>query len=231
MTKIVREDISHKKKQVAVLIILKKPNLRMSPLIPYFVLAYKDSSSIIPEKTLKNSEQAFKLTALSVLGCDLSISYFNGKEDFPDKTGHYQDVNIYGGDIIGTIGGMALWAEGAYSEPELNDPYFQIVAGGEYTFDNDLYFMSQFYHRNYFEQKENYVMSVLRYPFLDIHQLQFGMLYEIENEVFAIFPELNISLAEDVSLIFSGIFIKGDSEGTFLGQMKEMIFLKVEYCF
>jgi len=41
MIKIVREDISHKKKQVAVLIILKKPNLRMSPLIPYFGLNFK----------------------------------------------------------------------------------------------------------------------------------------------------------------------------------------------
>ena len=50
-------------------------------LIPYFVPAYKDSSSILPKKILKNSEQAFKLTAQSVLGCDLSVSYFNGKED------------------------------------------------------------------------------------------------------------------------------------------------------
>ena len=200
-------------------------------LIPYFVPVYKDSSSIIPEKTMENCEQAFKLTVQSVFGCDLSISYFHGKEDYPDENDRYQDVNIYGGDIIGTIGGMALWAEGAYSEPEFNDPYFQIVAGAEYTFDNDLYFMSQFYHRNYFEQKEYYLMNVLRYPFLDIHELQLGMLYEIENEVLAIFPELNFSLAEDVSLILSGIFIEGDVEGTFLEQMKDKIFLKVEYCF
>ncbi len=200
-------------------------------LIPYFVPAYKDSSSIIPEKTLENCEQAFKLTAQSVLGCDLSVSYFNSKEDFPDGNDQYQNVSIYGGDIIGTIGGMALWAEGAYSEPEFNDPYFQIVTGGEYTFNNDLYFMSQFYHRNYSQSKENYLMSVLRYPFRDIHTLQFGMLYEIENEVFAFFPELNFSLAEDVSLIFSGIFMEGDAEETIFSQMKEKIFIEMEYCF
>ncbi len=200
-------------------------------LIPYFVPAYKDSSSIIPEKTMENCEQAFKLTVQSILGCDLSISYFNGKEDFPDENNQYQDVKIYGGDIIGTIGGMALWTEGAYSESEDNDLYYQIVTGGEYTFDNDLYLMSQFYHRNYFEQKENYLMNVLRYPFFDIHELQFGMLYEIENEIFAIFPELNFSLAEDVSLILSGIFIEGDASGTFFGQMKEKLFIKMGYCF
>ena len=199
--------------------------------IPYFVPAFEDSSSIMPEKTLENSEQAFKLTIQSILGCDLSMSYFNGKEDFPDENNQYQDVNIYGGDIIGTTGGMALWAEGAYSEPKDNDPYFQIVAGGEYSFDNDLYFMSQFYHRNYPESKENYVMNVLRYPFRDIHTLQLGMFYEIENEVLAFFPEFNFSLAEDVSLILSGIFIEGDASETFLGQMKDKIFLKVEYCF
>jgi hypothetical protein len=200
-------------------------------MIPYFVPANEDSSSIIPEKTLENSEQAFKLTAQSIYGCDLSVSYFKGKEDYPDETGHYQNVNIYGGDIIGTIGGMALWVEGAYSEPEFNDPYFQIIAGGEYAFDNDLYFMSQFYHRNYFEQKEYYLMNVLRYPFLDIHELQLGMLYEIENEVFAFFPELDFSLAEDVSLILSGIFIEEDVEGTLTAQMSDKIFLKVGYCF
>ncbi len=200
-------------------------------LIPYFVPAYKDSSSIIPEKTLENCEQAFKLTAQSILGCDLSVSYFNGKEDFPDDNDQYQNVSIYGGDIIGTIGGIALWAEGAYSEPENNDSYYQIVTGGEYTFDNDLYFMSQFYHRNYPESTENYLMNVLRYPFRDIHTFQLGMLYEIENEVLAFFPEFNFSLAEDVSLIFSSIFIEGDAEGTFLNQMKEKIFFEMEYCF
>ncbi|MCK4695556.1 MAG: hypothetical protein KAT74_07325, partial [Candidatus Cloacimonetes bacterium] len=61
--------------------------------------------------------------------------------------------------------------------------------------------------------------------------LQLGMLYEIENEVFAFFPELNFSLAEDVSLILSGIFIEGDAEGTFMGQMNDKFFLEVEYCF
>ena len=91
--------------------------------------------------------------------------------------------------------------------------------------------MSQFYHRNYPQSTENYLMNVLRYPFRDVHTFQFGMLYEIENEVLAVFPELNFSLAEDFSLIFSGIFIEGESTGTFLKQMKEKIFIEVEYCF
>lgn len=200
-------------------------------LIPYFVPAIEIPEVVLPEKKLKNSELAFKVTAQSILGWDFSASYFKGKEDYPWTNGQYRDVNIYGGDVIGTIGGVALWAEGAYTKPSIGDSYYQIAAGGEYTFGSDLYFMGQYYHRNYPDSKEHYLMSVLRYPFRDIHTLQFGMAYETNNEIFIVYPEVTFSLADAASLVLSAILIEGDLEGTFLSQMKDRIFLKVEYSF
>ncbi len=199
-------------------------------IIPYFVPAFEDSGTVLPEKTLENSEHAFKITAQSIRGWDFSASYFKGKEDYP-LNGHYRDVNIYGGDVIGTIWEIALWAEGAYTKPKGGDSYYQIVAGGEYTFDNDLYVLGQFYHRNYPDAKENYLMSVLRYPFRDIHTLQFGMAYETKNEILIGFPEVTLSLADAVSLALSCVFVEGDVKGTFMSQMKDRIFLKVKYSF
>ena len=199
-------------------------------LIPYFVPALETPEAVLPEKTLDNSEQAFKLTAQSIMGCDFSASTFNGKEDYPSN-GYYRDVNIYGGDVIGTVWEIALWAEGAYTKPKGGDSSYQIVAGGEYTFDNDLYVLGQFYHRNYPEAKENYAMSVLRYPFRDIHMLQLGMAYETENEILIGFPEVTLSLADAASLVLSGVFVEGDVADTFLSQIKNRLFVKLEYSF
>lgn len=200
-------------------------------LIPYFVPALEVPGVVLPEKKLGNSEYAFKLMAQSIIGCDFSVSYFKGKEDYPWINGQYRDVKIYGGDVIGTIWEMALWIEGAYTMPDIGDSSFQIAAGGEYTSGNDLYCMGQFYHINYPNANENYLIAVLRYPFMDIHTLQLGMAYETESEVFIVFPEINISLADATSLKIGGIYISEQAGGSLLSQIKNMALIELEYYF
>ena len=199
--------------------------------IPYFVPALQPPGIELPERTLNSSEHVFRLAAQSLWGWDVSASYFGGKEDYPWTNGQYRDVKIYGGDAIGTVWETALWTEGAYTEPEVGDSYYQIAAGGEYTFGDDLYFMGQAYHRNYTDAQENYLMAVLRHPFRDIHTLQLGMAYEIENEILIIFPEVTVSFSDATSLVLSGAFVKGDVAGTIMSQMKDRVFIKLEYSF
>lgn len=199
--------------------------------IPYFVPALEMLGVTLPEKNLANSEYALKLTAQSIMGYDFSASYFKGKDDYPWTNGQYRNVEIFGGDVIGTIGEVALWAEGAYTEPDIGDSYYQIATGGEYTFGNDLYCMGQLYHRNYPDVKENYLMAVLRYPFRDIHTFQLGMAYETENEIFIAFPEVTLSLSDAASLVVTAFFLDGDLEEAFLSEMKDRIFVKIEYNF
>ena len=74
-------------------------------------------------------------------------------------------------------------------------------------------------------------MGVVRYPFGDIHTLLLGVAYETENKIFIVFPEVSLSLADAASLVIGGIFVKGDVAGTFMSQMKDRIFLKIEYSF
>ncbi|MCK4235194.1 hypothetical protein KAX75_12255 [candidate division WOR-3 bacterium] len=200
-------------------------------LIPYFVPALEVPGVSLPEKTLENSEYALKLAVQSIMGCDFSASYFKGKEDYPWINGQYRDVEIYGGDAIGTIREIALWAEVAYAQPEEGDSYYEVAVGGEYTFGNDLYFMSQLYHRSYPENKENYLMTVVRYPFWDVHTLQLGLAYETENEIFITFPEITLSLADAVSLKIGGMYISEQEKGSLLNQIKNMLFLELTYCF
>ncbi|MBM3240125.1 hypothetical protein FJZ31_27895 [Candidatus Poribacteria bacterium] len=200
-------------------------------LIPYFVPAVQPPGIELPERKMKNSECAFKVAAQSLWGWDISASYFKGKEYYPWINGQYRDLQIYGGDVIGTLWEIALWAEGAVTSPKVGDSFYQLAAGGEYTFGNDLYFMGQFYHRNYPEANENYLMAVSRYPFRDVHTLQLGMAYETSNEILIVFPEVTLSPADSYSVILSAVKVFGDVTGTFMSQMKDRIFLKVEYSF
>jgi hypothetical protein len=199
--------------------------------LPYFVPTLEVPGVALPEKNLKNSEYACKLTTQSIIGCDLSASYFKGREDYPWITGEYREVEIIGGDIIGTFSEIALWAEGAYNLPEGGDEYYQIAVGGEYTFGDDLYCLAQYYHRNYENIQEHYIMTVLRYPFLDIHTLQLGMAYETENNIIIIYPEATYSLADAANIVLSGIFVQGEAAGTFMSGLKDKIYFKVEYSF
>ncbi|MCK5242655.1 hypothetical protein KAR34_09405 [bacterium] len=199
--------------------------------LPYFVPMLEMPGAVLPEKTIKNAEYACKLTAQSMMGCDLSTSYFKGREDYPWITGEYREVEIYGVDIIGTLSEIALWAEGAYNLPESGDAYYQIAVGGEYTFGDDLYCLAQYYHRNYEDMQEHYIMTVLRHPFLDIHTLQLGMAYEITNEIFILYPEMTCSIVDAANIVLSGIFVQGEAAGTFMSGLKDKIYLKVEYGF
>jgi len=195
--------------------------------IPYFVPALEMAGLPVPE----NSEYALKLTAQAIRGCDYSVSYFKGYEDYPSAAGQYRNVEFYGGDVIGTLGEIALWAEGSQARPENGDPYFQLAAGGEYTFENDLYCLGQVYLRNFSDSKENYLMAVLRGPYRDIHTLQLGMAYEADKAIIIIFPEVTISLSDMTSLVLSGISVKGDVSGTFISQLKDKFIIRLEYSF
>ena len=201
--------------------------------LPYFVPALEIPEVALPEKNLNNSEYAIKISAQSPWGWDISACFFDGKEDYPWTNGQYRDVLIYGGDVIGTIWEIALWGEGAYTIPKIGNSYYDIAVGGEYTFRDDLYFMGQFYHRNNENNKENYLMSVLRYAFSFpvIESFQIGVAYEFDNEFVIVYPELSFSFGDAISLVLSGIATKGDAEGTFMGQIKDKILVKLKYSF
>ncbi len=199
--------------------------------IPYFIPALEVPDVPLPEKNLKNSEYALKLTAQSIMGFDLSASYFKGKEDIPRTNGCYRDVQIYGADFIGSIGEVALWAEGGYSVPDTGKDSYEITAGGEYTFGDDLYFMMQCYHINSGLTREYYLMSVLRYPIMDLHTLQLGFACEPEKKIYVFYPEVTLSPDDALSIALSGIYVNGDTEETFMSFIRNRIFIKLEYFF
>lgn len=54
---------------------------------------------------------------------------------------------MLGGDLVGQVWELGLWAEGAYFVPEADDGWYGLVAGIDHTLGCGLYLMAE-YHRN-----------------------------------------------------------------------------------
>ena len=56
-----------------------------------------------------------------------------------------QQRTMIGGDFVGELFGLGVWSEAAYNKMELSDDYFEGLAGFDYTFDNELHVLTEFY--------------------------------------------------------------------------------------
>jgi len=91
---------------------------------------------ILPERKPSESSQIGLKASTNLLGYDLSLSYFKGRDDLPilskstitpvDMIGTvdiateliYPEVQVVGGDFAGSIGSVGIWGEGAVYMPE-----------------------------------------------------------------------------------------------------------------
>jgi len=143
-----------------------------------------ETKVILPENKIENSMYAIKF-ARNILGFDMSISYFDGRDSLPDPervifTGlttvaatviqNYPKIRVIGYDLAGSIGGVGVWAEAALIKPDNLKQYIitpletqiteitdysKFTLGCDYTFPNGLYLNSQFMHGFLDERGEN----------------------------------------------------------------------------
>ena len=123
---------------------------------------------VLPVRELSNSETALKL-ARTAKGVDYSFSYFRGWDDLPTihasftpqvgdptildvtLTPVYHRLEVLGADFAATRGkfgfrGEAAWfltEDRARTDPEIKNPYYQLVLGTDYTPGEKLYFGAQ----------------------------------------------------------------------------------------
>ena len=125
------------------------------------------AAPVLPARELGNSEAALKLTR-SAKGVDFSFSYFHGWDDLPTihasivptaipgvvdvtLTPIHHRLDVLGADFAATRGkfgfrGEAAWfltEDRARTDPEIKNPYYQLVMGMDYTPGEKLYFGAQ----------------------------------------------------------------------------------------
>jgi hypothetical protein len=141
---------------------------------------------------------------------------------------------MLGGDIVGELLGLGLWAEGMYTFLEYDDDFYEFLVGTDYTFESGLYTMLEYHHNSLAEpDHEDYnlndwmrffigetktlprdqVYGLINYPLTDMLNIGASVIIEIPGWSAAIVPMVHYSLFQNVELTLMGNIYTGE-EGT-----------------
>jgi len=143
---------------------------------------------------------------------------------------------LFGGAIVGELGGAGIWMEGAWNQLENQDDFAEFVLGTDYTFENGLYIIMEYLrNENGVFNKENldinnylqyfmgethslmqdYLFGFMSYPindFIQVGLLSFGNL----NDNSAAFnPQMSWNLFQDVDLTMMYSYFIGKNNTEF----------------
>ena len=169
---------------------------------------------------------------------DVSVSAVQKNQTFTD---HYTFTpaiykrEMIGGDLVGELFGLGIWAEGAYnrmksgSGTRLNavKDHWEWLAGGDYTFESGLYLMGEYYQNDMArEHWQDYdlndwlwmfttemktlsrrqISGLVQYP-ADLITVGLSAIYSVSDGSAALVPMLLYSMFEDVELtVFGNIY-------------------------
>lgn len=170
---------------------------------------------------------------------DLSISGIStewARTVYPELTAEKGWRRLVGGDLVGQLLGLGLWAEYAYNTFEFEKDFWEGVAGFDYTFRNELYLLGEIFHNSsakassddytltdwmrYFTgerrtlgKTQAYLYSQL--PLTELISAGGSVIGCISDESIALVPQLNYSLFQDVELTAFGNFFAGKAGGMY----------------
>jgi opacity protein-like surface antigen len=142
--------------------------------------------------------------------------------------------HILGGDIVGELVGMGVWAEGIYNFFEDTEDGFEFLVGTDYTFDSGLYTMLEYHHNSLAKSDhEDYdlndwmrfftgeaktitsdqLYALLQYPLTDMLTIGSSAVLSVSDMSAAIIPMLQYSLFNNIELTLMGNIYIGE-EGT-----------------
>jgi hypothetical protein len=144
---------------------------------------------------------------------------------------------LLGGSAVGELLGLGVWAEFAYNWMERTDDYYELVLGGDYTFDSQTYVMTEYYRntlgksdfRDYSlndwmrfftaEQKavsRDQLYVFLQHPVTDLLNLGVQDVLSLSDGSMALAPTAFYSLSDSVEL-FAYLSFSIGSEGKAYG--------------
>ena len=108
----------------------------------------------------KNWEETTKSVHLKqfLFGYDLEISYARRKHssfDYYAMNENLEDRYLFGFSFSGALMGIGIWSETAFNKMSGSDDYYQGIIGADFTFENGLYLMSEYYYNELGQQDEN----------------------------------------------------------------------------
>ncbi len=158
------------------------------------------------------SKRAIKIRS-KVLDYDFSLSYVRMAQ------ASHESINQYGSDVSGQLFGLGVWAEAAYRTGNEIDDYLQLLAGSDYTFENGLYFMAEYYRNNNgqtdrddytFDDWANYLegtseslgrdygFAMIQYPLTELMNGSFYASYNLNDGSAILYPWVDFTLGDNI---------------------------------
>ncbi len=169
---------------------------------------------------------------LSLLGAETRHTF----TDFYTFTQTEEQRRIIGGDIVGELLGVGVWAEGVYNFFENSENGYEILAGADYTFESGLYTMVEF-HRNSLAGSDaeaydlndwmrffvgetktlarDQVYGLLQYPITDMLTIGSSFIVSISDNSAALIPLIQYSLFQNIEVTLMGNIYIGDQGTTY----------------
>ena len=154
---------------------------------------------------------------------------------------------LVGGDFAGELLGLGVWAEGAYNFVKESKDFRELLVGGDYTFDSELYLMLEFYHHSlaksdyrkydlndwlrffYQEQKSltrDQVYCLIQYPVTDLLKIGGSTLISLSDGSIALVPNVLYSFHENVEFTFIGNINVGKEGKAYGSNQGHSLFLR-----
>jgi hypothetical protein len=145
---------------------------------------------------------------------------------------------MLGGSTVGELLGLGVWAEFAYNWMTKSDNFYELVVGGDFTFDFQTYVMMEFYRNtigksDYLEYDVNDWMRFLaaeqkaicrdqayvfvQHPATDLLSVGLQTIYCISDGSLAFVPTLGYSISDNVE-VFAYLNFNLGKEGTVYGK-------------
>ncbi len=156
---------------------------------------------------------------------------------------------MLGLSFAGEFIGLGVWGEFAFFDPESHKNYLEYLIGFDYTFENGLYILNEFYYNsendkklfsfewiNYFSGAIKSPMKMLDfsyidYPLTDLISLGISSLYSMDDNSFSIIPHFIWNIFENTELTFRFVFNSGKKRSFLSSSMGEALFCRLKYYF
>lgn len=161
----------------------------------------------------------------SVIGVE-KIWTFHDYAQIDSVSQHYLPLpekrQMVGAAAAGELLGLGIWAEYGYNKMESTDDFYELVVGGDYTFDFQTYVMFEYYrnslgkddYRQYTlndwmrlltaEQKaisKDQLYAFVQHPVTDLMSLGLSTIVSISDKSSAFVPTMNYNIFENVELL------------------------------
>lgn len=202
-----------------------------------------------PEDEWKNSGKLLKLNGnlghfdFSLIGIERQWSFTDFTPSlfynpyipwFPQALSEKRQV--FGGDLVGELWGPGIWIEAAFNKMEKTKNFWEVVVGGDYTFDFQTYVMFEYFHNGLGKTDyQQYVLNdwlqmmiaekrsisrdqiygLIQHPVTDLINFGLSSIYCISDRSAALIPTLTYNVFENVELFAYLNFYAGKSGQSF----------------